>query len=138
MEQLFSSGIHVTSIKPPEQGWPIAMYCPICKVTTFVLSPWAAKPEDGDYFKMNDMCADEVLGFKHNMQLGMKGYNAPIDLKPGKIGFMSYDPPSLPQLPSFIEITQEMTIEEAKRRYPDAEIDKINGITHIEKDVSVR
>ena len=44
MEQLFSTGIHVTSITPPEQGWPIAMYCPICKKTTFVLSPYAVKP----------------------------------------------------------------------------------------------
>ena len=64
-----TKGIHVTSIVPPEQGWPIAMYCPICKVTTFVLSPWAAKPEKGDYYwKIKDVC---VSG-DHAMLLDMK------------------------------------------------------------------
>lgn len=72
MERIFNRGIHVTSITPPEQGWPIATYCPICKKTTFVLSPWAIKPKDGDYFKMNDVCGDDTLGFEHNMRLGMK------------------------------------------------------------------
>lgn len=63
------SGINVTNIVPPEQGWPIAMYCPICKETTFVLSPWAIKPQDGDYFKMNETCARDE---KHNMIMAMK------------------------------------------------------------------
>ena len=45
-------GIHVTHIVPPAQGWPIAMYCPLCKETTFILSPWAIKPEKGDYWLM--------------------------------------------------------------------------------------
>jgi hypothetical protein len=38
-------GIHVTHIVPPAQGWTIAMHCPICKETTFVLSQWDIKPE---------------------------------------------------------------------------------------------
>lgn len=67
MERLFSSGIHVTSIVPPEVGWPIAMYCPICKETTFMLSLWAIKPEDGDYWRMNYTCASEEIGVNHNM-----------------------------------------------------------------------
>ena len=50
------AGIYITHIVPPEQGWPIAMYCPICKVTRFALTPYGTKPKDGDYFKMNDVC----------------------------------------------------------------------------------
>ena len=72
MERLFSSGIHVTAIVPPEQGWPIALYCPICKETTFVLSPWAVKPHDGDYHKMTEVCASEEHGMDHNLQLGLR------------------------------------------------------------------
>jgi hypothetical protein len=72
MESLFSSGIHVTSITPPEKGWPIACYCPICKVTTFVLSPWAIKPSDGDYFRMNDVCGNEELSTAHNIALAVE------------------------------------------------------------------
>jgi hypothetical protein len=78
-------GIFVTSIVPSEQGWPIALYCPLCRTTVFVLSPWSVQPEDGGYLRINDMCGDEVHGFNHNMRLGMKGWNAPIDLKPGKL-----------------------------------------------------
>jgi hypothetical protein len=80
-----SRGIHVTSIVPPSEGWPIAYHCPLCKRTEIVLSPWAIKPKEGDYWLMNDMCGDEFLGFEHNMRLGMKGWNAPIELKPGKL-----------------------------------------------------
>ena len=72
MESLFSSGIHVTSIVPPEQGWPVAMHCPLCKETVFMLSLWAIKPKDGDFFKINKMCVNEELGFKHNMKMSMK------------------------------------------------------------------
>ena len=61
------TGIHVTHITPPAQGWPIAMYCPICGETTFILSPWAAKPENGDYWRMTDICGSEVLGQAHNL-----------------------------------------------------------------------
>jgi len=78
-------GIHVTFIVPPSEGWPIAYHCPLCKRTEIVLSPWAIKPKEGDYWLINDMCGDEAHGFNHNMRLGMKGWNAPIDLKPGKL-----------------------------------------------------
>jgi hypothetical protein len=57
-------GIFVMSIAPPEHGWPMAMHCPICKETTFILSPWAIEPKDGGYFKM-EACVSEV----HNMRL---------------------------------------------------------------------
>ena len=87
MESLFSSGIHVTSIVPPAEGWPVAMYCSLCRKTVFMLSLWAVKPLDGDYFKINEMCVDEVDGFKHNMQFGMKDYSSPIELKPGDMWF---------------------------------------------------
>ena len=85
-------GIHVTAIVPPESGWPIAMYCPICKETTFILSPWSLKPTvDGKefegYHKMNGMCASEVHGNEHNMQLAIKGCDVPIELKPGDMWF---------------------------------------------------
>lgn len=103
IEQIFNRGIHVTHINPPEQGWPIATYCPICKKTTFVLSPWSIKPKDGDYWRMNEMCVDEVLGSTHGMSMYMLDNHI----------FNPYD----------AEFTQEMPIEEAKRRYPDAEIE---------------
>jgi hypothetical protein len=85
LERFIHHGIYVTSITPPEQGWPIAMYCPLCKATTFMLSPWGTKPKDGDYHKMNGICADETNGFKHNMQMGTKGGLAPINLKPSPL-----------------------------------------------------
>jgi hypothetical protein len=84
LERFTHPGIHVTSLTPPEVGWPVAMYCRLCKKTVFMLSLWAVKPLDGDYFKINDMCVDEVSGFKHNMQFGMKDYSSPIELKPGE------------------------------------------------------
>jgi hypothetical protein len=62
-------GIHVTSIVPPAQGWPIAMHCPICRETTFLLSPWAAKPEKGDYWLMKETCGSDVLCEMHNIQM---------------------------------------------------------------------
>ena len=86
---LKQTGIHVTSIVPPEQGWPVAYYCPLCRETTFVMSPWAVKPtvdgkEFDGYHKIKDMCASEEHGFRHNMEMGMKCYNAPINLRPDK------------------------------------------------------
>src|SRR5271157_4313805 len=53
--------VHITSIVPPESGWPIVAHCDLCKKTVIVLSPWAIKPEDGDYWKMNGTCLDEDL-----------------------------------------------------------------------------
>jgi hypothetical protein len=127
----YPAGIFVTSIVPPEQGWPIAMYCPICKETTFLLSPWAAKPSDGDYWRMAEMCGSVEHQGKHNMKMAMKpilyhrlpgGYvdetgphrGSPIDhqLFSHRLMFGPYD--------AIIE--QEMTIEEAKKRYPNTPI----------------
>lgn len=99
------AGIHVTAIVPPEQGWPIAMYCPICKETTFLLSPWAIKPEKGDYWRMSGMCASEQYGNRHNMEIA--------------VGMMTKLPPRFLSGPYDAEITQEIPIKEAKRRYPE-------------------
>jgi hypothetical protein len=67
MERIFNRGIHVTSIVPPEQGWIVAAHCCLCKVTFFVLSPWAVKPEKGDYIQLKGTCLDEELHIKHNL-----------------------------------------------------------------------
>ena len=156
MEQLFSSGIHITSITPPEQGWLIAMYCPICKVTTFVLSPYAIKPEKGDYWRMTKMCADSD---KHNLEMSMPKIEfKPLDpyaYRPIPGGYIDETgvhrgvPPTAQDAmqvymlhrhlfgPYDAEIVQEMTIEEANRRYPDAKIDAINGIAQSEEDAGL-
>jgi hypothetical protein len=70
-----TTGIHVTHIVPPAYGWPIAMHCPICKETTFILSPWAAKPEKGDYWRINNQCAGEGVHNQHNMKFAMDMYD---------------------------------------------------------------
>lgn len=70
-----ATGIFVTSIVPPEHGWPIAMYCPICKETTFILSPSAIKPKDGDYWRAVT-CARDGVHIQHNMKMGMDMYNS--------------------------------------------------------------
>ena len=90
VERKLFRGVHVTAIAPPDQGWPVAYYCPLCKETVFLLSPYACKPtvdgkEYDGYHVIKDICAHETLGFKHNMELGMKGYYAPIELKPGRL-----------------------------------------------------
>ena len=146
MEQLFSSGIHITSITPPEQtppeqGWPIAMYCPICKVTTFVLSPYAIKPEKGDYWRMTKMCADSD---KHNLEMSMPKIEfKPLDpyaYRPLPGGYVDATGPHRGVQPTQqdamqiymmhrhiftpydAEIVQEMAIEEAKRRWTNEPI----------------
>jgi hypothetical protein len=60
-------GVHITSIIPPEQGWPIVAHCDLCRKTEIVLSPWAMKPEKGDYWKMDGTCLDEEKHIRHNM-----------------------------------------------------------------------
>ena len=50
-------GINVISIVPPEQGAVVAYNCRYCRVTNFVLVPWATKPIDGDLFLIQ-MCPD--------------------------------------------------------------------------------
>ena len=72
------TGIHVTSISPPEYGWPVAFYCPRCKETVFLWSPWAIKPKDGDYWKMNEMCVSEEYGHKHNLEMIKTEWYRPI------------------------------------------------------------
>ena len=60
-------GVHITSIIPPDHGWPIVSHCDICKKTVILLSPYAVKPSDGDYFRLNGTCLDEEKHIKHNM-----------------------------------------------------------------------
>ena len=67
MRRLFGPRINITSIVPPEQGWPIVAHCDLCKKTVIVLSPWAIKPEKGDYWKMEGTCLDEENHIRHNM-----------------------------------------------------------------------
>jgi hypothetical protein len=86
-------GIFVTSIVPPAQGWPIAMYCPICKETTFLLSPWAAKPERGDYLRMKETCGSDVLCEMHNIQMAYDKMNMEILRHPiSPKSIYGYDP----------------------------------------------
>ena len=80
LDEIFNRGIHVTELTPPEQGWPIAMHCPICKETTFVLSPWAIKPEKSDYFLMDATCGSEEHNAEHNMRIAMEGFRMPIQI----------------------------------------------------------
>lgn len=71
MEEFYipKSGIFIMHIDHPEQGWPIAMYCPICKTTTFILSLYAEKPKNGGYMKINDLCCSETLGQIHDIEI---------------------------------------------------------------------
>ena len=93
IERIFNSGIHVTKIVPPTQGWIMAFYCPLCKETVFVHDCWGKKPAKGDYFLLNEVCASEEFCWEHNMKMGMKGYHAPTDLKPGGLLWMSKEKP---------------------------------------------
>ena len=87
------TGIHVTHITPPEQGWPIAMHCPICRETTFLLSPWAAKPERGDYWRMKETCGSDVLCEMHNIQMACDKMNMEILRHPiSPKSIYGYDP----------------------------------------------
>jgi hypothetical protein len=67
LEHFIHPGIHVTSIVPPEQGWPIAAHCTHCRNTVIVLSPYAKKPEDGDYYMLKGTCLDEEMNVQHNL-----------------------------------------------------------------------
>lgn len=67
IEQANCTGIHITSITPPEQGWPIMAHCSICKKTVIVLSPYASKPEEGDIWSLKGTCLDEDEHIRHNM-----------------------------------------------------------------------
>jgi hypothetical protein len=90
---LYPAGIHVTHITPPAQGWPIAMHCPICRETTFILSPWAAKPEKGDYWRMKETCGSDVLCEMHNIQMAYDKMNMEILRHPiSPKSIYGYDP----------------------------------------------
>lgn len=65
------SPIKVTRITTSSDGWPLALYCPLCKTTVFKLDPWGIKPVYGDYFLVKGVCADDEVGFKHNMEMAM-------------------------------------------------------------------
>lgn len=67
LQRLVRYGIHITSIAPPEQGWPIMAHCSICKKTVIVLSLYAEKPEDGDIWSLEGTCLDEDEHIRHNM-----------------------------------------------------------------------
>ena len=50
-------GIHVTSVVPPVEGWPMAMHCPICKCTRFSLCIWATpRVTAGGYLLLEGFC----------------------------------------------------------------------------------
>jgi hypothetical protein len=128
MRRLFGPAINITSIVPPESGWPIVAHCELCRKTVIVLSPWAVKPEDGDYWKMNGTCLDEDLHIKHNMY-PQKWY----PWGDGKIKFQVHDPLPLEGMeiymranhistPYDLEFTQEMPIKEAKKRWPNTPV----------------
>lgn len=97
-------GIHINHILSPSQGWPVALYCPICKETTIVLSQWSIRPNDGDYWHINNVCGSDVLGDRHNIEMSCNSL----------IAGRGKDSPMF--------IYQEMTIEEAKRRFPHTPI----------------
>jgi hypothetical protein len=121
-----------------------------------VLSPWAVKPEKGDYWKMEGTCLDEDEHIKHNMY--PQKWN-PWPTKPLPCGYVDatgphrgvppteedfqqvalvtmhrtmfaqrpirfqvYDPLPPQDLPSMVEFTQEMPIEEAKKHCPDTAV----------------
>ena len=58
--------VQITKIVQPEIGWPLAMHCKHCQKTVLVLSPWAAKPEDGDYWLM-EICIDNCKASRAEM-----------------------------------------------------------------------
>ena len=121
-------GIYITSIVHPEQGWPIVAHCDICHETVIVLSPYAIKPENGDYYLMNGTCLNEEEHIKHNM------YPQKLYLwdEPKHFKFQPIYPIPHPVFPSYVEFEQEITIEEAKKRFPDNPIiEDFNEFEHI-------
>jgi Zn-finger protein len=55
-------------IVPPEAGWPMACYCPLCSRTEIALNPWAMKPSCGDMLLIQ-LCVDEKKQMVHNLEL---------------------------------------------------------------------
>lgn len=123
------TGICVTAIKPLLQGWLMSYYCPLCRETWFLLSPWACKPKDGDYFKLTEMCANPDFAMKHNLQFCFKIGPLPLELghsriksAVGRIEYQVHNPLPPQDVPSVVEFTREMSPEEAKRRWPNTPI----------------
>ena len=124
LERFIHPGVNITSIVPPEQGWPIVAHCDLCKKTVIVLSPYAVKPEKGDYFLLKGTCLDEELNVKHNLYPQFDFPN------PSRMGprpeewtaeaYQYYWNSS--GVPSMFEFTQEMPIDEAKKRWPNTPI----------------
>jgi hypothetical protein len=123
IEHIFDPGIHITSIVPPEQGWPIAAHCCHCRKTVIILSPWAKKPDKGDYFLLKGTCLDEEEHIKHNMYP-----QTWYPWRKEKIEFKPLDPLPQDNMQAYLlkyhvfgpydaEITQEMSIDEAKKRW---------------------
>ena len=61
--------ICVTHIVKPDAGAVVAIHCPVCKRTDFVVNSWAVEPEDGGYYKIN-MCGihDARTRFLHDQK----------------------------------------------------------------------
>ena len=121
IEHIFDPGIHITSFVPTESGWPIVAHCDLCKKTVIVLSPWAIKPEKGDYWKLEGTCLDEEEHIKHNLPIWYPWRKEKIEFKP-------LDPLPQDNMQAYLlkyhvfgpydaEITQEMSIDEAKKRW---------------------
>lgn len=58
-----SKGIFVTGVKHEEAGEVVALYCPMCKVTNFMLSPWATKDDSPFwmYWKLSMPCHTHLV-----------------------------------------------------------------------------
>ena len=55
--------IIVTKMAVPEVGWLMALHCRRCRRTVFGVNPYAAKPENGDYWVIEG-CVDDTT---HNL-----------------------------------------------------------------------
>jgi hypothetical protein len=64
--------IEITHVVPPEQGWPIAGYCAICRAHHIVLSPFALKPEDGMLFIADQTCLNEPTSQEHTLDMSLR------------------------------------------------------------------
>lgn len=61
----------IQSIKTPDTGWLVAMYCPMCKETVYLWDRWGINPTEYDYFKMNGVCGSDVYGSIHNLKMSL-------------------------------------------------------------------
>jgi hypothetical protein len=70
----FEPGIHITSIVQPETGGIIAMHCPECRATVFVLHQYSTKPPRGDFHLLEGLCENWThgMGFSRDIVTKMK------------------------------------------------------------------